>query len=282
MRGKSISIRIRYRRFIKHIFLIFACLLVSFPIFWYISTSLKPYVKTIEFPPRWIPNPLTLENFKYVFFSSNALKYILNSILVSGFTILSTLVLSAHMAFAVARYQFTGKNLMMFAILMTSMIPGICIITSLYSITVQLKIHDTYHVLVIIFTAGQIPTQVWLLKGFIEKIPVELEESARLDGMTTLGSFYRIVLPLSMPGIAAGAILIFVNVWNDWLISSTMTISESMRMVNVGLFDHIQDLGVDWGKFTAYSLISIFPIIVLFLSVQKYFIQGLTAGATKG
>ena len=85
-----------------------------------------------------------------------------------------------------------------------------------------------------------------------------------------------------MPGVAAGAVLIFVNVWNDWLISATMTISESMRLVNVGLFDYIKDLGVDWGKFTAYSIISIVPILVLFLSVQKYFIQGLTAGATKG
>lgn len=192
------------------------------------------------------------------------------------------MVLASHIAFATARYTFRGKNVMMFAILMTSMIPGICIITSMYMLSVKLKLHDTYQLLIIIFTATQIPTQVWLLKGFIEKIPVELEESAKLDGLSTLGSFYRIVLPLSMPGVAAGAVLIFVTVWNDWLIASTMTISESMRLVNVGLFDYIKDLGVDWGKFTAYSLISIFPILVLFLSVQKYFIQGLTAGATKG
>ena len=265
-----------------YVLLIFACLVVSLPIFWYISTSLKPYVKTIEYPPKWIPDPVTLENFQFLLTKSNAPKYILNSLIIGLSTIILTIVLASHMAFAVARYQFKGKNLLMFGILMTSMIPGICIITSMYMISVKLNLHNTYHLLIIVFTAGQIPTQVWLLKGFFEKVPVELEESARLDGVTTLGGFYRILFPLSLPGIAAGSILIFVNVWNDWLISSTLTISENMRMVNVGLFDYIKDLGVDWGKFTAYSLISIFPIIVLFLSMQKYFIQGLTAGATKG
>lgn len=265
-----------------YILLVFACLVVSLPIFWYISTSLKPYVKTIAYPPKWIPDPITFENFRFLLTKSNAPKYILNSLSVCFFTIICTLILASHMAFAFSRYQFKGKNVLMFCILMTSMIPGICIITSMYIISVKLNLHDTYHLLIIVFTAGQIPTQVWLLKGFFDKVPVELEESARLDGVTTLGSFYRILFPLSLPGIAAGAILIFVNVWNDWLISSTLTISESMRMVNVGLFDYIKDLGVDWGKFTAYSLISIFPIIVLFLSMQKYFIQGLTAGATKG
>lgn len=265
-----------------YIFLVLACLVIFLPIFWYISTSLKPYIKTMEYPPKWIPDPPTSENFRFLLFSSHVPKYIFNSLVVCASTIFLTLMLAAHVAFAAARYEFRGKRAMMFAILMTSMIPGICVITSMYMISVKLKVHDTYQLLVIIFTASQIPTQVWLLKGFFEKIPVELEESAKLDGLSTLGSFYRIVLPLSMPGVAAGAVLIFVTVWNDWLISSTMTISEGMRLVNVGLFDYIKDLGVDWGKFTAYSLISIFPILALFLSVQKYFIQGLTAGATKG
>ena len=276
--------RVRQKRaqIIKYVFLILACVLVSLPIFWYISTSLKPYAKTIAYPPEWIPKPATLENFEYLLLRSNVPKYLLNSFIVCGFTIVFTIILAAHMAFAVSRYRFSGKNVLMFCVLMTSMIPGTCIITSMYMVTVKLKLHDTYRLLVLIFTATQMPTQVWLLKGFFDKIPMELEESAKLDGMTTLGSFYKIVLPLSMPGVAAGAVLIFVNVWNDWLISATMTISESMRLVNVGLFDYIKDLGVDWGKFTAYSIISIVPILVLFLSVQKYFIQGLTAGATKG
>lgn len=277
--GKRHSICLRI---INTAILLLACVIVLIPIAWYLSTSLKPYIKTIEYPPKWIPRPLTIENYTYVLFKSNSIKYIVNSLIVSCSAIVTTIVLASHVAYAAARYKFKAKQIMMFAILMTSMIPGICIITSLYVISVKLGLHDTYRILIIVFTAGQMPTQVWLLKGFFEKIPIELEESAKLDGVTTLGGFYRIVVPLSTPGLAASAVLIFVNVWNDWLISATMTISESMRLINVGLFDYIKDLGVDWGKFTAYSLISIIPILILFISVQKYFIQGLTAGATKG
>jgi ABC-type glycerol-3-phosphate transport system permease component len=171
---------------------------------------------------------------------------------------------------------------MLFAILMSIMFPGICIITSFYALSFGLKVHDTYSVLILVFSAGQLPAQVWFLKGFFAGIPVELEESARLEGVSTLGIFYRIVMPLSAPGLAAGSVLIFVNVWNDWLISSALTISEKMRLINVGLFDYIKDLGVDWGRFTAYALVSILPILFLFFRVQRYFIQGLTAGATKG
>jgi ABC-type glycerol-3-phosphate transport system permease component len=190
--------------------------------------------------------------------------------------------LASHVAYAAARFDFKFKNVMLFAILMTSMIPGICIITSLYAITVGLTVHDTYAILIIVFSASQLPAQVWFLKGFFAGIPIELEESAKLEGVSTLGIFYRIVMPLSTPGLAAGSVLIFVNVWNDWLISSTLTITERMRLINVGLFDYIKDLGVDWGRFTGYALVSILPILFLFFGVQKYFIQGLTAGATKG
>ena len=270
------------KRILSYLLLLLACVIVLIPIVWFVSTSFKPYVKTIEYPPKWIPDPFTLENYSFILFGSNAMRYVMNSLIVSGMTIIFTLILAAHIAYATARYKFRFKNALLFIILMTSMIPGICVITSLYVISVELHMHDTYKVLIIIFTAGQIPTQVWLLKGFFEKIPIELEESAKLDGVSTLGGFYKIVVPLSTPGIAAGSVLVFVNVWNDWLISATMTISEGLRLINVGLFDYIKDLGVDWGKFTAYSLLSILPILILFLSVQKYFIQGLTAGATKG
>jgi ABC-type glycerol-3-phosphate transport system permease component len=152
----------------------------------------------------------------------------------------------------------------------------------LYAVTVGLKVHNTYYILILVFSAAQMPAQVWLLKGFFASIPIELEESAKLEGVSTLGIFYRIVMPLSAPGLAAGSVLVFVNVWNDWLISSALTASEKMRLINVGLFDHLKEYGVDWGRFTAYAFISIVPILILFFRVQKYFIQGLTAGATKG
>lgn len=265
-----------------YVFLGLSCLVILAPIAWFLVTSFKTFVDATAYPPKWLPKPVTLSNFHFVLFKSNTPRYIFNSAFVAAGTIFLALILSSHMAYAAARFTFRLKNFILFLILATTMIPGICILTSLYVIAVKAKMHDTHLVLILVFSAWQIPAQVWLLRGFFEGIPKELEEAAKIDGVSTLGIFYRIILPLSKPGFAAGMILIFINVWNDWLISVTLTASEKMRLINVGLMDYIKDLGVDWGKFTAYSILAIFPVLVLFMFLQKYFIQGLTAGATKG
>ena len=266
----------------SYIVILSACIVVIIPMIWFLSTSFKTFSDATSYPPDWRPKPATLSNYHFVLFGSNTPKYFFNSSFVVLMTILLTLLLASHVAYAAARFNFKLKNAILFVILATTMIPGICILTSLYVIAVKAKMHDTYLVLILVFSAWQIPAQVWLLKGFFEGIPIELEEAAKLDGVSTLKIFYVIVLPLSKPGLAAGMILIFINVWNDWLISATLTISEGMRLINVGLLDYIKDLGVDWGKFTSYALIAIMPILVLFMVLQRHFIQGLIAGATKG
>ena len=269
-------------RFFQYLLLGIIFIIILVPIFWFVVTSFKTTADALGYTPSWIPKLFTVENYYFVLFSSNILRYLLNSFIVTGLTIIVTLVFASHMAYAVTRFEFRFKNVMLFIILMTGMIPGICIITSLYSISVGLKVHNTYSILIIVLSAAQFPAQVWLLKGFFSKIPIELEESAKLEGVSTLGIFYRIVVPLSAPGLAAGSVLIFVNTWNDWLISSALTASEKMRLINVGLFDNMRENGVLWGRFTAYGLIAILPILALFFKVQRHFIQGLTAGATKG
>jgi ABC-type glycerol-3-phosphate transport system permease component len=258
------------------------CAFVLVPLAWFVVTSLKTTAMVTAYPPKWIPTPLTGMNYKAVVLGSNMPRYFFNSTVVAIGTIVLTLLLSSLAGYATARFNFRGKNSILFAILATSMIPGIAILPSLYMLSVQLGLHDTYSVLIIVFSAWQIPSVVWIMRGFFESIPRSLDEAALVDGCNLVQCLWRIILPISQPGLAASAILVFVYVWNDWLLAITLTISEKMRLVPVGLYNYIKDLGVEWGKFTAYTILSIVPVIVLFLLLQTRFIEGLTAGAHKG
>ncbi len=258
------------------------CAFVLVPLAWFVVTSLKTTPMVTAYPPNWIPNPVTGMNYKAVVLGSNMPRYFFNSTVVALGTIVLTLLLSSLAGYAAARFNFRGKNLILFAILATSMIPGIAILPSLYMLSVQLELHDTYSVLIIVFSAWQIPSVVWIMRGFFESIPRSLDEAALVDGCNLVQCLWRIILPISQPGLAASAILIFVYVWNDWLLAITLTISEKMRLVPVGLYNYVKDLGVEWGKFTAYTILSIVPVVVLFLLLQTRFIEGLTAGAHKG
>jgi len=265
-----------------HAFLIAACLIAVAPIFWGLVTSLKENSKILSYPPQWIPNPMTLENYNLVLFASSFPRFFFNSAVVAILTILMTLAIAAHAAYAAARLKYRGKNVLLFLVLATSMIPGISVLAPLYLIAVTVGLHNTYLVLVLVYCAWQVPIVIWLLRGFIETVPTELEEAAMIDGCSRLQAFYRVVLPILQPGLAASAIIVFVSVWNDFLIGSALTISENMRLIQVGLYRYISDIGVEWGRFLAYGMLALLPIMVVFLILQKRFISGLTAGAVKG
>jgi multiple sugar transport system permease protein len=266
----------------SHAFLIGACVIAVVPIFWGVVTSLKENEEIFSFPTQWLPDPVTIEHYKLVLFGSNFPRFFTNSAVVSILTILVTLAIAAHAAYAAARLKYRGKNVLLFLILATSMIPGISVLAPLYQMTVAVGLHDTYFALVLVYSAWQVPTVIWLLRGFIETVPAELDEAAMIDGCSRLQAFYRVVLPTLQPGLAAGAIMTFVFVWNDFLIGSVLTIGENMRPIQVGLYRYMGDVGVEWGRFLAYGVLALLPIMVVFLILQRRFISGLTSGAVKG
>jgi ABC-type glycerol-3-phosphate transport system permease component len=257
--------------------LVFAVL----PIVWGVSTALKESGAAESFPPRWLPRPPTLENFRQVLTGSNLLRYLWNSTLVAALTIAATLAVAVHAGYAAARFRFAGKNQLLFLILATAMIPGICILVPVYLLVTQLKLHNTYGALIIVYTAWQVPTAVWIMRGFFETISTELEEAALIDGCTRLGAFYRVILPLTQPGLAAVGILVFVYVWNDFLIAYVLTISDEMRLIQSGLYLYVTAFGVEWSKLMAASVLALLPPAVIFMLLQSRFIQGLTRGAIK-
>jgi multiple sugar transport system permease protein len=268
--------------FLTYAILIGAGFFALFPILWGLSTSFKPESMVITSPPQWIPAQFTLDNYIQVLFHSKMPHYLLNSVIVSVCSVLLTLLISAHAGYAAARFRFKFRNSLLFFILMTGMIPGICVLVPLYFIAIMLKIYNTFTVMILIYTAWQIPTIVWILKGFFETIPRDIDEAALIDGCSRIRIFYQLMLPIAQPGLAASALLAFVYVWNDFLIAFTFTTKDELRLISVGLFNYLSQYGIIWGQLMAAVMLVLLPMIIVFSILQTRFIQGLSAGASKG
>lgn len=260
--------------------LLLASVVSLFPILWGLSTSLKTDRAVALFPPQWIPDPVSLHNYREVLPAIG--DYMLNSALVAFVTIAVTLVVAAHGAYAAARGDFPFKRALLFIILATMMIPGVAILVPLYVVASQLNLFNTFTVLVVIYSTWMIPMALWLLRGFFETIPRDLEDAAIMDGCSRMGTFYRISVPLVVPGFTAVAIVVFIFVWNEFILALSMTSSEEKRLVTVGIYYYITAYGIEWGKLMAAVCLALVPIVGGFLLLQKGFIQGMTAGSTRG
>lgn len=264
-----------------YVALVAASLFAIVPLLWGLSTSFKSESATLS-DTGWIPSQFTLENYRLVLFESQIPTYLGNTLLVAGMTVVATIVIAIFGAYAAARFRFKGRNTSMFLILMTSMIPGIAILVPLYFLAVSLGLYDTYAVMVIVYTAWQIPTVIWMLKGFFESIPDSIEEAGRVDGASHARVMLQLIFPLAGPGIAAAAVISFIYVWNDFLIASTMISTDERRLVAVGLYNYLSQYGIVWGQLTAAVVVTVLPIILVFVLMERRIVAGLSAGATKG
>lgn len=262
--------------------LIVAVVFAAFPIFWALVTSLKTMQENSAWPPSFIPRKPTIANYTDAIFRTQFLRYLANTIAVVAMACILSLFLAAHAAYAVVRWNFPGKNVLLLLMWSTIMIPGVAIVVPLYLFAIDIKLYDTLIVLVLVFSAWAIPTLVWLLRGFVASIPRELEEAALIDGCSVPGAFYRITLPLMRPGLLAGSILLFVMVWNEFLISYALVLKDKNRLVQVGVYYFVTEVGIQWGPLMAAAITAIVPIVIVYAVFQRAFIQGMTAGAVKG
>lgn len=259
-----------------------ACAFAAGPVIWGLLTSLKPAAQVVAFPPQVLPDPPTLANFLAVWQESNFPVFFRNSLVVTAASVVAALLLSVHAAYGLARFDFRLKTWLMLGILATSMIPGIAILVPLYNLSVKTGLYNTLPGMIIVYTAWNVPLLVWLLKGFFESVPAELEEAALMDGCGRYRMFYLIVLPIARPGLLAGAIMAMMAVWNDFLIGFTLAVSEQKRLLPYGLYAYISNIGVDWGQLMAATVLALLPVVFAFLLMQKWLVQGLMAGAVKG
>lgn len=266
---------------LTYVGLVVAAAFAVVPMLWALSTSFKPEAAVLG-NPSWWPRDFSWENYRLVLFESQIPRYLFNSILVAFLTVLATVLVAIFGGYAAARFRFKYKTASLFFILMTSMIPGIAILVPLYFLAVKLGLYDTYAAMVIIYTAWQIPTVLWMLKGFFETIPVEIEEAGRVDGCSHLRAMVQLILPIARPGIGAAAVISFVYVWNDFLIAATMISTDDKRLISVGLYNYLSQYGIVWGQLTAAVMVTLLPIVAVFVLMERRLVAGLSAGATKG
>lgn len=260
------------------IFLISFILLTMLPFIWTISTSFKDTSEILSYPPTLFPNHITMENYVKVITKNNFMKYMINSVIITVISVAVTLLVSMFAGYGAARYNFPGKGLIMFTILAGMAVGRFANAMPMYFLASELHLLDTYAILVFVYSAFIIPLVTWLMQSYYRTIPKTLEEAAKLDGCTSWGAFWRVIVPIMRPSIIAGGIIAAVNAWNEFILALNLTKSASMRTLPVALHLFQTDYGVEWGSLSAASVLSILPIVIVFLFLQKYFVQGMTAG----
>jgi ABC-type glycerol-3-phosphate transport system permease component len=252
------------------------------PILWGLATSFKPTTVINAYPPVWIPSPVTTEHYLRVIFGSNMLLYYRNSIIVFAGTVLISILVASHAAYASDRFEFRGKNAMLLGILCTMMIPSIAILVPLYMLVSSVGLNDTLLAMILIYSASLVPTCLWIMRGFFAAVPKSLDEAAMIDGCSRFQVFYRIVLPLTWPGISAVALVVFRFTWNEYIIATTISASDGTRTIPVGLYYFIAAFGIEWGVLMAAVMLALVPAVILFIFMQRKFVDGMTSGAVKG
>ncbi len=254
---------------------------VLLPFFWMFSVSLKPADEPFAIPARLWPERPTLANYQNAFYPEFR-RYFLNSIIVSLVTIAISIGVGLLAAYSFSRFRIRGFRFLLVAIILAQMFPVATMIIPIYKIVRGFNLLDTYPALIIAYLTITLPVTIWMLLGFIRNIPLELEESALTEGATRLQAFWRIVVPLARPGIVATAVWIAVVTWQEFIFALAFTSRREMRTVSVGMSDFIGQYGIRYGELMASSVMVSLPIIVVFFFLQRQFVAGLTAGATKG
>ena len=261
--------------------LVFIVLWCSGPLLWQLITSLKPDVELTQIPPL-LPENLTAIHYISIFEGHPFIRIILNSSVVASSTTLLSLIIGSLAAFGLAKLRIRYKSLILGFVLSVSMFPPIATVSPLYMIIRALGLRDTWWALIMTYTTFSLPLSIWILTNFFREISDEIYLAARVDGCTPFQAFYKIILPLSAPGLFTTAILVFIFSWNEFLFALTFTSTAASRTIPVGiaLFPGLHE--VPWGDIAAASIVVTIPLVLLVFVFQRRIIEGLTAGAVKG
>jgi len=253
-----------------------------FPFAWIVATSLKDLSETFLIPPSWLPRRLSLENFVKIWTIQAFGRYFFNSLLISGATTLLSIVLASLAGYGFSRFKLPGGRAMMVAVLAAQMFPGIVLLIPYFRLASRAQMLNTYLVLILAYTSFSLPFCVWMMKGFFDGIPTELDEAAVIDGCSSLGAFTRVVLPLSLPGLVATAIFSFLVAWNEYLFAVVLATRENMYVVTVGIASNIGQFRIQWNELMAGAVLATVPTIILYSLLERHLVRGLSAGAVKG
>ncbi|PRH84781.1 carbohydrate ABC transporter permease [Labrys okinawensis] len=259
------------------------CLFCLFPFVWMVDTALKPASEVMSNEPSLLIAAPTLDNFARVLFESDFLTYFRNSLIVGVCATLLTLIVSVFASYALSRWgYYPVSRVVGGALLVSQMIPGVLLLVPLYGLMQHLGLLSTYRALIIVYCTFMIPLVTFMLKSFFDDVPRELEEAAEIDGCSRLGFIWRVLLPLTAPGILATSVFAFVAAWNEFMFGYVLINDDARRTLTPGIMIFRGSHQTDWGLLMAASVLAVVPVALGFVYLQRFLVEGLAAGAVKG
>lgn len=268
-----------------HVLLLAGLAVVVLPMLYMISTSLKPNGALYEFPPRFFPDldEITLENYKYILGQSKFFVNFLNSVIVSVASVLLAAIIASAMGFVIARFEFPGRKALFGFIILTMIVPGMTLIVPQYELAVKLGVINSLAGLIPFYVAWTIAYSTFMIKGFVENIPRELDEAIYIDGGNVFTVFMHAILPLARPGIASVSIFNFLTAWEEFPWANTVINDDLKRTLPIAISGFFgQHQFTQWGYVFALSVFSLIPILLVFIFCQRFFVAGLSSGSVKG
>ena len=270
-----------------HMFLVCVCAATLYPVLWVVKMAVSP-AETLALSANPFPERVTARHFATVLGATDSSgrwlfgRNLLASLAVSTATTIVGLLLAVTAAYALSRFRFPGRRSGLQALLMSQMFPATLMLIPIYSILQKLRLLNSLGGLVLVYSTTSLPFCVWMLKGYFDTIPRDLEEAALMDGATPWQAFVRVVLPLARPALAVTALFSFMNAWNEFILAATLLNDASLFTLPVALQRLVGEYQVEWGQFAAGALIVSAPVMALFFALQKHLVGGLTSGGVKG
>jgi multiple sugar transport system permease protein len=281
----------RRRRGIRHehgfahvviLLILLVVLIVSiFPYVYLLSTALRPRAEIFRYPPSWLPDTWAPQNFVNVWSVVALGRWLLNSVIVSGVSTLLTLVLAIPAGYALARLQFPGRRVFRQLLLVTQMFSPAILIIGLFRFMAAADLTDTPLSLILTYSALSVAFSTWFLEGYYRSVPLEIEEAAMVDGCSRVGALVRVILPSMGPALVAATVFAFIWAWNDFVIALTFISSPGNRTLPLGIYSFLGQYMIEWHYLMAAALIAVVPVVILFISIERWLVKGLTAGAVK-
>ena len=257
-------------------------LVVIFPFYWMVNTSLKPMSEVFKSPPALYPSTLSFAGYVNIWATRLMGRFFLNSTIISVGSTLLAMALSALAAYGFSRFRLRWEQPLILILLFTQMLPGTLLIIPYFQLMAKLRLINSYLSLILAYVSFALPFSTWMLVGFFRSIPLELDEAAMVDGCTRVSAFWRVILPLSVPGLVAVGIFTFLLAWNAYVFALVLTTDPKMFPLSVGIANMLGEYQVAWNEMMAGAVLATLPVFILYGFLERYLVQGITAGAIKG
>jgi len=271
-----------FSRILVIIALLIGAVYAGFPILWMLLSSFKPNTEIFAYPPTFISKTFSFDAYTAVLTDPVRIRFFFNSYLVSLMVTAFTLIVGILAAYSFSRYDFKLKKILSTIIISVQAVPPITLLIPYFSLIVTLRMYNTYMALILTYMVFTLPYAIIMMTGYFNTLPRELDEAVKIDGGSSFTALWRVLVPISIPGIVSTGIYTFMQAWNEYLFALTLTKTTDMRTVPIGIQLLMGQHSYNWNEMMSMSILGCLPVLILFLFFQRYFIAGMTAGSVKG